>query len=358
MASASIIRNTDDPTSLKTFMSPPFSVDEATLQSSSSKGKERVVNDVTADEEYAAELQAAYLEDVSRDLKDFVIAERLGAGIGDETNIDEHQEAKEYRTITLTSSARVGLPGPSNYGLECDPGSQLSPSVTFPVTGNTNKASGVPEGPNVQEAPMSNMNSDLPLLDIRLILGDQFGYPTVYCLVCEDLIVGEPTLQTSCGHYYCVDCICDLVKNCTRDETLYPPKCCNKVIPHEDIKPFLTLRLSAQFESKKAELDVPSGLRVFCPTPTCSAFLGSRDAASTFGCAVCKISICSSCRQPAHPGEKCGENGTKKLNALAKEKHWAKCPGCKNIVERISGCDSMCCRCGTTFNYQVCACRG
>lgn len=172
-------------------------------------------------------------------------------------------------------------------------------------------------------------------------------------MVCEDLIVGEPTLKASCGHNYCVDCIQDLITSCTRDEALYPPKCCLQPIPPESIAPFLTMNLSALFDSKRAEFDIPPRLRVFCPQPTCSAFLGSAANRDTLRCNACNIAVCSGCRLLGHAGESCEESaGNTALKKLAKGKSWQKCPGCLTFVERTTGCPHIVCRCGAQFCYR------
>jgi len=209
-------------------------------------------------------------------------------------------------------------------------------------------------------------NCSTPMIDIVEFLGEQFGCPTVRCMVCEDLVVGEPTLKAPCGHNYCVDCIRDLVTSCMRDEALYPPKCCLQMISPESITPFLTINLSALFDSKRAELDVPPPLRVFCPQPTCSAFLGAAANRVALHCNACRIDVCSGCRLQVHAGESCAENagGTTALKKLAEVKSWQKCPGCLTFVERTTGCPHILCRCGAQFCYgcgarwKTCKCAG
>lgn len=184
-------------------------------------------------------------------------------------------------------------------------------------------------------------------------MNDQFGYPTIHCMGCSDLVVGEPTLRASCGHDYCVDCIQDLVTSCTRDESLFPPKCCLQPIAAEQINPFLTFKLQSLFETKSREFEIPAPYRIFCPSPTCSAFLGSSQrVGGLLVCDVCQTVICPLCKQEAHIGETCTENtGSLGLKTLAEVHRWQKCPGCKTFVERTAGCPHMVCRCGVQFCY-------
>lgn len=187
-------------------------------------------------------------------------------------------------------------------------------------------------------------------------LTKQFGYFTIVCTTCGDLVVGEPTLQVACGHDYCIDCIEDLVTLCCRDESLFPPKCCLHPIPAEMIAPFLTLKLYSLFNAKLIEFKVPPIHRIFCPNPVCSTFMGSSEELDgNLTCDRCGTVVCSLCKLVAHMGETCSENmATLGLRTLAQNKGWQKCPGCYTFVERIEGCNHMSCYCGIQFCY-ICA---
>lgn len=39
------------------------------------------------------------------------------------------------------------------------------------------------------------------------------------------------------------------------------------------------------------------------------------------------------------------------LMLLAKQGHWKRCPSCRHMVERLTGCNHMVCRCGNAFCY-------
>lgn len=178
----------------------------------------------------------------------------------------------------------------------------------------------------------------------------------IECTSCGDPVKVTAYLKAPCGHAYCGDCIADLIQAATRDESLYPPRCCSKAFLDSDITPLLSLNLLQLYQSKQTEFDIPAANRIYCPTPTCSIFLGS--SKNTFGCILCKkcsIFICCKCRQPAHPGNDCTENQSiLELHKLAKSEKWQTCPGCKAIVELQVGCYHMTCRCRFEFCY-VCA---
>lgn len=178
------------------------------------------------------------------------------------------------------------------------------------------------------------------------------------CTSCGDMIPrGAPTLRGPCNHDYCRGCITDLVDACTRDESLFPPRCCNTPFPYQSLVRFLTTKLRTVYDSKRLELEVPATHRVYCPTPTCSTFLGSSETAAgnEITCPKCSSSVCTACKQSAHAGENCSDNAALlEVQALARGERWQTCPGCKAIIELHQGCYHMTCRCRTQFCY-VCA---
>jgi hypothetical protein len=145
----------------------------------------------------------------------------------------------------------------------------------------------------------------------------------------------------------------ELAEASTRDETLFPPKCCRQNFPTEDIIPYLSATLRPLFHAKTIEFGTPPDNRVYCPRPTCSAFLGSLDASQReIICEKCEMSVCSSCKNIAHPDEACAENAaTLAVKALAKANKWPSCPGCHRIIELSQGCYHITCRCRTEFCY-------
>jgi IBR domain, a half RING-finger domain len=178
------------------------------------------------------------------------------------------------------------------------------------------------------------------------------------CISCGDLIKATPTdsLRGGCRHDYCRGCINDLVEACTRDESLYPPRCCGQPFPYDALVALLGVKLRLTFDSKRTELDVPAENRVYCPTPSCSAFLGSSENATrNLICRKCLSLVCPMCKQLAHAGENCSENtATLEVRELARNEGWQTCPVCKAIIELHQGCYHMTCRCRAQFCY-LCA---
>lgn len=164
-------------------------------------------------------------------------------------------------------------------------------------------------------------------------------------------------LHASCNHYYCRDCVTSLVENFTRDETLFPLRCCKEPIPIAKVDAFITPALRALFLLKHTEFSVLSKDRVYCSSPTCSAFLGSSDGIVEPGiiCYACQTSTCPRCKQAEHSGEDCAANtAIVELRAIGRTNGWQTCPGCHALVELSHGCYHMTCRCRAEFCY-VCA---
>ena len=176
------------------------------------------------------------------------------------------------------------------------------------------------------------------------------------CTGCGDLIRGTRGLHGGCGHDYCSDCITNLVDASTRDESLYPPRCCGQAFPYDTLVPLLGATLRSTFDRKRIELDVSAGHRVYCPTLSCSAFLGSSEnTTDDIICHECRSSVCIMCKQLSHSGENCSENAaTLEVRELARNEHWQTCPACRAVIELHQGCYHMTCRCKAQFCY-VCA---
>jgi len=186
------------------------------------------------------------------------------------------------------------------------------------------------------------------------------------CIVCTDRISSLISFRAPCGHDYCRPCLVDLARASTRDESLFPLRCCtHHYFDLDEVSPFLTLDLLALLRKKAVEFGTPPANRVYCTNSSCSTFLGPSGATRTdITCPLCETVVCSSCKNIAHPNEACGENAAVlKLRALAAEKRWQTCPSCHAIVELSQGCFHITCRCQASFCYlcaapwKTCSCR-
>ena len=72
-----------------------------------------------------------------------------------------------------------------------------------------------------------------------------------------------------CDHVYCIKCLQDLFKRAMKDETLMPPRCCQKMIPI-DLAQLTSTEIEVFFEK---QLEYSSDERLYCSKPSCSAFI-------------------------------------------------------------------------------------
>ena len=195
--------------------------------------------------------------------------------------------------------------------------------------------------------------------------------PEVTCIICcEPGVFSKDNKPIKacrpCGSTYCAPCLKDMFVAASKDISRMPPRCCIQ-IPLYHARPHLTEAEATEFKSKYEEWSTQNPL--YCPVPTCSAFIPDRLIPQTlslkgkqridsmvgtptlaeFPCPTCNADICTKCRQRAHPGSMCGslEFGVDEETAkLLKSWGYKRCPKCSNGVKRMFGCNHMECLCG------------
>ena len=198
-------------------------------------------------------------------------------------------------------------------------------------------------------------------LNIRHLTGQN-------CVICQDPIRGRQ-IRAPCGHYYDIACVTDLFQSATRDESLFPPRCCRQPIPFMNVRQHLTPDFIVQFAEKEKEFTTLK--RVYCAKPSCSRFIGPQSH-SIFGSVMtcpapgCLTRTCRSCKSKVASGDrhsKCKvDEIDQQILALGEDAGWARCPGCAQMIELQMGCYHMTCRCKTEFCYlcttrwKTCAC--
>jgi len=169
------------------------------------------------------------------------------------------------------------------------------------------------------------------------------------CVICTDKITGQE-VRAPCGHFYDIPCLIDLFNASTTDESLFPPRCCNKAFDFQQVRHHLGSKLALAFQSKSAEFSTTN--RIYCHRPTCSMFLGAAtDKAIAKFCDKCMAVTCGQCKEQAHPNLPCSAELDAVVLDLAEREGWKRCPGCHRLVELSHGCYHMTCHCRKQFCY-------
>ncbi|KAL5703095.1 RBR-type E3 ubiquitin transferase [Ranunculus cassubicifolius] len=176
-----------------------------------------------------------------------------------------------------------------------------------------------------------------------------------------------------CDHTsYCIDCIQKYIKTAIISYNLSEIKCpdvnCNVVLDPIACSSFLPTLVFNRWCDALCEAAVTGYRRSCCPYVNCSAmFLTKCKLLTRVTCSTCKRMFCFNCRIPCDRDHICSDNveradmrdllGRKNIKdgdvlRLAATNKWRRCPGCNYIVERISGCSNVTCRCGTRFCYD------
>ncbi|MCJ1249152.1 hypothetical protein MMC30_006375 [Trapelia coarctata] len=165
--------------------------------------------------------------------------------------------------------------------------------------------------------------------------------PKQLCVICDEEKHLYDVLQAPCSHIYCRDCFSSLVEASTRDESLYPPRCCLQNIPLSLATGFLEQTLLELFKKKGVEYTTVD--RTYCINAACSEFISPeyiRFGVAT--CPLCHERTCSMCKNMPHIDTECPEDADEQsVDALAKAEKWARCPSCKRRIELEIGCNHM-----------------
>lgn len=170
------------------------------------------------------------------------------------------------------------------------------------------------------------------------------------CTICGEEIPWN-AYRAPCGHPYGNNCIQELFRKASRDESLFPPSCCQRPVPLDDVRECFDNAFITAYEKKIVEFGTKN--RLYCFQPTCSAFIGSStEEPSSLACQECSKHTCGACKREAHVGQKCGHlESDEVVLALGKEKGWQRCPSCSHLVEHVDGCLYMVCACKAAFCY-------
>lgn len=167
------------------------------------------------------------------------------------------------------------------------------------------------------------------------------------CAACFSNPPLDYVARLSCEHTYCSECVGNVFNVAINDEALFPPRChiCAVSISTPAVMKLLTRRVVRLFKDKEVEYATPPANRIYCHVPECSAFIPATKVTDggAVVCPKCGHETCKTCKGHIHKGEDCPQDeDVQKTLALSALKGWKRCPSCRTMVERASGCSHIC----------------
>ncbi|KAF4967966.1 hypothetical protein FSARC_4578 [Fusarium sarcochroum] len=164
--------------------------------------------------------------------------------------------------------------------------------------------------------------------------------PMHECTGCLDQFPPLALTTCPCSHNYCRQCLVKLFLASFKDESLFPPRCCQEAIPVEGNSRFLSPELVGQYRAKKMEFETTN--RVYCSRPSCSTFVSPLFVEDEVAhCPRCGHKTCSVCKGDSHSGICPSDTGSQQVLRMAEENHWQRCYSCRRVVEWEHGCHHM-----------------
>ncbi|OJJ46365.1 hypothetical protein ASPZODRAFT_1955502 [Penicilliopsis zonata CBS 506.65] len=208
----------------------------------------------------------------------------------------------------------------------------------------------------LSEPPICRSTSRSLNLRLRSLFQRSCSQKRGECVSCFTELRVKRLVLLSCGHSYCKDCLARMALMATRDESLFPPRCCFQEIPMKKMVTYLSSKEKKQYMSRIREYAVSVANRWYCPSPQCGQWIPLKDikeGSNSQRCPHCRVSICSRCRGISHGQKQCSyDTGLLAVLDEARNQQWQRCWGCRSVVERTYGCLHITCRCGAEFCYK------
>jgi hypothetical protein len=311
-------------------------LEELGMYSDSGKGKHPVDQPPNIDVVYGqfqAELQA---------YKDFITDQKLAQSIGaavysdsviieDLTSQDvQAHEDRRYALELCNNDPDVEAPPPSMYdNLQGEVHDWMST-----ISGNIAAASVFDFSDDETEAgpAMSYVERQA---DIIKKLSTEFK-----CCTCYDRFPRASIVTAKCGDRYCIDCMKGLFMRSTKDEGLYPPRCCKQPIPLDLIARHMNSDELATFGLAVVEYATQN--KTYCSNYACATFVvpdSIEPDTNRTVCPKCSTETCSLCNQAFHGESDCPDDPSlRQTRELTREMGWQTCYVCARVVQLRSGC--------------------
>lgn len=160
------------------------------------------------------------------------------------------------------------------------------------------------------------------------------------CAICLTDKPLSDVLRMPCGDNYCRECLSELFQLATRDESMFPPRCCQQVIPLQLVKLYLSSTLIHTFEEKSNEYKASN--RTYCSQPSCSLFISSENIdGERATCVACGTHTCTICKNNVHSGDCPMDTATHQTLEIGRQRGWQRCYSCRQLVELDTGCNHI-----------------
>ncbi|KAG8358683.1 hypothetical protein FVEN_g3628 [Fusarium venenatum] len=173
------------------------------------------------------------------------------------------------------------------------------------------------------------------------------------CLSCQDDFSDAHTFQAPCSHHWCQPCLVLCIESSLKDESLFPPKCCEPLpvescysIPQDLVK---------RFQDKTLEFSTVD--RTYCSDAACATFIFPQSIKGGIrNCTRCERQTCILCKQVRHEGICSEDTEAQEVLHLGQQQGWQRCEKCKHLIDLKIGCYHISCPCGHQFCY-ICGAR-
>ena len=176
----------------------------------------------------------------------------------------------------------------------------------------------------------------------------------ITCKICFSELEGVySTPCRRCKVPTCYDCLSNHFRSATKDIERMPVTCCGSVIHHDVAKGILP---AIELEEYKQKYDERMNTTdpLYCPIPTCSAFIPARTfkniTNSRVACHTCDTVICTKCKEQAIDDHTCAKDDPRKI--ILETFHYKLCPKCGTGVMKMFGCPHVRCSCNAHWCWD------
>lgn len=166
------------------------------------------------------------------------------------------------------------------------------------------------------------------------------------CVICLDPVSSAQNIIVPCpsNHSYDKSCLRTLINHSSMEESLYPAKCCDTIVPVDILQKLFTSVEMQIYKKKEEEYSIPSRSRLYCSNSSCSKWIGTKSDDSkklVMTCSDCKTGTCNFCFAADHGSIGCTNKDDEVVAQSLKEAFGFQRCCCGVLVVKNEGCDHM-----------------